>query len=73
MSKKLKDGYEHSITIDFGKTGAEISFANETSPGAMSHAAALMIISLNNRVEGNMQETISGVVDSLKSILDGQK
>ncbi len=68
MSKKIDDKFDYSIKVSFSKTEASIEFGGDTPAGPMAHGIALLILALNNQVEGDIMETFSGVVDAIKNI-----
>ena len=68
MKKEIEEEFEYSIKVSFNKTKAKIEFDGDTPPGPMSHGIALLILALNNEVEGDIGDTLDGVIDSIKNI-----
>lgn len=68
-----KDDTTYGIEINFNKTKAEINFKNEPNASQFAHGIALLILALDNQVEGGIKNTLGGVVDAMENITEPNK
>lgn len=62
----------YGVSIEFNKTNANIEFTNNPNASHFAHGIALLILTLNNQVEGGMNNTLHGVIDAINNI-QGEK
>ena len=66
MSKE-KD-IEYSIQVKFTKNSATIDTSDKIGAGEFAHGIAILILAFNNQLEGRLEDTMSGIVDSINNI-----
>lgn len=64
----MREDLEYTINIKFNKKKAEIDFKNEPNASQIAHGIALLILVLDNRVEGEIKDTFSGIVEAVNNI-----
>jgi len=56
------------IVVEFNDKKASIEFEGIECANDLAHGIALLILALNDKVDGTMEDTFSGIVNSVNSI-----
>lgn len=63
-----KEDTTYGIEINFNTTNAKINFTNSPNASQFAHGIALLILTLDERVEGDLNNTVSGIIDAIQNI-----